>query len=133
MRRVYLDNNATTRPDDAVTDAVVEALRDLWANPSSVHRFGQQVRQRAELARHAVAELLHASPRESIFTSGETESNHLALHGMAPDVLITTPIEHSAIREPAEAMAQRGVTVARLRIDGDGVVDLAHLDGLLAE
>jgi len=133
MRRIYLDNNATTRPDDRVTDAVLHAHRELWANPSSVHRFGQQVRQRLELARRSVADLLHAQPREIIFTSGGTESNNLALRGVAPDVLITTRVEHSAVTAPAQAMQREGVTVRHVEVDARGLINIDHLDALLDE
>ena len=105
MSWVYLDNNATTQPSPAVRDVVARAQEELWANPSSMHRFGQQVRQGVELARASVAKLLHAKEREILFTSGGTEANNLALRGVlssgdanAPAVLITSTIEHSAIQ-----------------------------------
>lgn len=133
MDTIYLDNNATTRPAPEVVSVMDEALRELWANPSSVHRFGQRVRQRMELARADVAALIGARPRDLIFTSGGTESNNLALSGLSPDVLITTPIEHAAVREPAEAMEQRGTRVVWLAVDGDGVVSPEVLRGALAD
>lgn len=137
MRWIYLDNNATTRPDDRVAAVVDEAMRQLWANPSSVHRFGQQVRRRIELARQSTAELVAARPRDLLLTSGGTESNNLALRGLlegAPKpVLITTRIEHSSVRQPAEALRQRGVTVAWIDAGRDGTIKLDHLDALLDE
>lgn len=142
MDWIYLDNNATTRPAPAVVDAVREACESLWANPSSVHRLGQTVRQRVELARAAVASLIGARDREIIFTSGGTESNNLALRGIlevtaSPDaptpLLITTRIEHSAIREPAAVLERAGVEVAYLKITRDGVIDIADLQRLLHE
>ncbi len=146
MELIYLDNNATTRPDDAVAAAMDDANRALWANPSSVHRFGQMVRQRLELARAAAAELVGARPRELVFTSGGTEANNLAIRGLlgptlgsaTPGVLITTPVEHAAVREPAEAYEARGGAVVRLAVDHDGrigpqqvadAVASAHEDG----
>lgn len=140
MEWIYLDNNATTRPADEVTAAVTEAMQEHWANPSSVHRLGQQVRQRLELARQSVAQLLGTETRELIFTSGGTESNNLAirgtlessLRGEAVGVLVTTPVEHSAVREPAEAWAQQGGAVEELPVDGAGVVRIDALDELLA-
>lgn len=133
MDTIYLDNNATTRPAPEVVAVMDEALRELWANPSSVHRFGQRVRQRMELARADVAALIGARPRDLILTSGGTESNNLALGGLSPDVLITTPIEHAAIQEPVEAMEQGGTRVVRLAVDGDGVADPAVLGEALAD
>ncbi len=117
MDWIYLDNNATTAPAPEVVDAMTQALRSRWANPSSVHRLGQQVRQEMELARASVAQLIGVKPRTLVFTSGGTEANNLALLGTRPRVLLTTAVEHSAIREPADAMAQalpEGVRVVRL-------------------
>jgi len=136
MDWVYLDNNATTRPLPEVAQAVDQATRELWANPSSVHRMGQQVRQRIELARQSVAELIGAKPRELIFTSGGTESDNLALFGTAPAselMLITTKVEHAAVREPAERIEKEGGAVVYAGVDLNGSVDLASLAALLDE
>ncbi|MDX2116088.1 MAG: aminotransferase class V-fold PLP-dependent enzyme [Planctomycetota bacterium] len=133
----YLDNNATTRPDPAVVDAVLEALRDQWHNPSSVHRPGQAARHRVELARESVARLLGADPAELVFTSGATESIDLAIRGVlaaAPATrrtIITTPIEHEAVRDLAASLAAEGVTVRALPLLEGGVVDADALDALL--
>jgi len=134
MDRIYLDNNATTRPDDAVAAAVDAAQRTLWANPSSVHRFGQEVRQRVELARRDVSELIGAPARGVVFTSGGTEANNLALHGVLDGggTLITTAIEHAAVREPAEALVKAGVRVVELPLGPGGVVDPDDLSAALA-
>ena len=144
MATIYLDNNATTQPAPPVVAAVHEVNESLWANPSSVHRFGQMVRQRVELARGSVAKLIGAKEREILFTSGGTESNNLALRGtllarapgapVASDrVLLTTKVEHAAIREPAAALAEAGVRVEYLPIDRDGWVDPAVLAAALEE
>lgn len=126
MEWIYLDNNATTRPPPEVRAAMAEVHESLWANPSSVHRFGQMARQRVELARASVARLIGARPRQVLFTSGGTESNNLALRGAlgsaGRDVLITTRIEHSAVREPCELLAERGATARHLPLDADGRV-----------
>ncbi len=131
MSRVYLDNNATTQPLPEVSAAVAEAMAELWANPSSVHRFGQTVRQRLELARQSVAGLIGCRPRELVFTSGGTEANNLAIHGSGARLLITTPIEHSAVREPADEFEKRGGEVVRLGVDRQGLIDAAELAGAL--
>src|SRR5690606_4920477 len=118
----------------------------------SVHRFGQQVRQRIELARQSVAELIGARPRDLVFTSGGTEADNLAIRGVLepaldeggtttveharaspPPALITTPVEHSAVREPAEWVAGRGGAVVALGVDDQGLIDLAELAAALAE
>jgi len=139
MQWVYLDNNATTKPAPEVTAALTEALEQYWANPSSVHRLGQQARQRVELARQSVAALIGAEPRDLLLTSGGTDSNNLAVRGLldaslhsdAPGVLVTTPVEHSAVREPAEAFEQRGGIVEQLAVDNAGRIDPATLDNVL--
>ena len=145
MEWIYLDNNATTQPAAQVVDAMHEVLAEGWANPSSVHRFGQMVRQRVELARLSVARLINCRDRTIVFTAGGTESNNLALRGVllrtggkgdsgtTSTALITTRLEHSAIREPAEALAEQGVHVAYVPIDADGIVHAEALIATLAE
>jgi len=136
MDWTYLDNNATTQPATEVADAVDDATRELWANPSSVHRMGQQVRQRVELARQSVAELIGAELRELVLTSGGTESDNLAIFGVAPLdqlTLITTKVEHAAVRESAERIAKGGGTVAYAQVDRAGRLVIASLQALLAE
>lgn len=140
MRTIYLDNNATTRPLPSVVEAVHEALTDLWANPSSIHRAGQRVRQRMELARESVAQLIEASPREIIFTSGGTESTNLAIVGSlhaqpapARRVVVTDRLEHSATRDLASSLAERGVEIIWLPLDDRGRVDALALEQLLTQ
>ena len=81
MNTIYLDNNATTKPADEVVQAMLLALREQWANPSSVHRKGQSVRQKLELARESVCRLIGCRDRELVFTSGGTEGANLAIVG----------------------------------------------------
>jgi cysteine desulfurase len=147
MDLIYLDHNATTRPSPEVAAAVAEATQQLWANPSSVHRFGQQVRQRLELARAATARLIGAKPREVVFTSGGTEAAGLALGGLvaalpeaSPDggsssgvTLLTTRAEHAAVREWAEAWERRGGRVIWLPLAQGGAVDPAGLREALGQ
>jgi len=147
MQWIYLDNNATTAPEPEVTAAMQEAHEALWANPSSVHRFGQMVRHRVELARASVAKLLNCRDRELVFTSGGTEANNLALAGVlrqaeagsgaspdgepVPRVLITSPIEHSAVREPAEALQREGIQEVHTPLDASGRMDPAGFEATL--
>lgn len=138
MTGIYLDNNATTRPLDAVNDAVAQAMGDLWANPSSVHRAGQQVRGAIELARSQVGKLIGCREREVIFTSGATESNNLALRGIMSlrgdrNVIITTAIEHAAVREPCERFERDGLTVVHLPVGPSGLVGVDDLRAALGE
>jgi cysteine desulfurase len=128
---IYLDNNATTRPLDPVVRAMHDALTNCWHNPSSVHRAGQAARQKVELARRAVADLIGAKPLEVVFTSGGTESIDMAIRGAlyaAPKsrrAIVTSPIEHSAIKKLVKTLETRGEAEIRwLPVDHSGVVNL---------
>lgn len=134
--QAYLDNNATTRPDQPVIDAIVEMSAEQWGNPSSVHRFGQAARHRVELAREQVCELIGAKPPQLIFTSGATESNNLAIDGLLAarptrKTLITNQLEHSAVREPCERLSNLGYNVIQVPTNIDGLIDPADLQNLL--
>jgi cysteine desulfurase len=138
---IDLDHNATTRPSAAVTDAVVRGLREVWHNPSSVHRAGQAARAAVELARRSAANLIGALPREIVFTSGGTEAIHLAVRGTLesqpasdyPPTLITTRTEHSAVRELADELVRTGrARVVWAEIDRNGVVDVAAFESACA-
>ncbi len=135
--QAYLDNNATTQPAPEVIDAVTTALREDWGNPSSLHRVGQRARNRIDLAREQVCKLLNCATKELIFTSGATEANNLALHGIlaarAPrKTIITTRLEHSAVRQPAQHLAEHGHNVIWLPVSIDGLVDIGALEANLA-
>lgn len=135
----YLDNNATTRPAPEVIEAMHQALQDDWANPSSIHRLGQQARNRVELAREQVCRLIHCKPRDLIFTSGATEANNLAIRGLLaarPNrrTILTTALEHSAVREPCNHLEEvESYRVIRLPVSRDGVVEPNALEEALNE
>ena len=141
MPTIYLDNNATTRPAPQVIEAMHECLSELWANPSSIHRAGQAVRRRIDLARQCTAQMVGCSERDLIFTSGGTEAANLAILGSlrvfsAPThnhkrVFVTTRIEHSAVRETAKRLAEDGCETVWLPNDDDGVIDLNALEDLV--
>ena len=128
FRRVYLDNSATTPIDKEVFEAMIPFLTDKFGNASSIHFFGQEARSAVDKARHTVAELINARPNEIVFTSGGTESNNLAIRGLieANDKygrhIITTDIEHSAVKEVCEDLAKRGFEVTYLPVYEDGIV-----------
>ena len=143
MDRIYLDSNATTEPAPEVVDAVARAMRDTWANPSSVHRAGGEAKRVVELARESVARLVGCQERELVFTSGGTEGANLAIRGTlehlattdpARRVLVTTRFEHSAVRELAQRLEQRGTEVVWLAgaPHAPGTPDLDALEALLA-
>lgn len=135
---IYLDNNATTRPLAEVVEAMLPFLQDEYANPSSVHRFGQQVRHRMECAREQVASLLHASTKELIFTSGGTESINLAIRGgvaarPGKKRILTTAVEHSAVLRVVEDLASAGYVIDYVGVDGEGRIDEAEWAAKLTE
>ena len=135
---IYLDNNATTRPLPEVVEAMLPVLTEMYANPSSVHRFGQSVRHRVECAREQVARLMGASAREIVFTSGGTESINLAIRGalhMHADRrhIVTTAVEHSAVVRVVGQLETEGYTVDYVGVDREGRLDEDEWDSKLTE
>ncbi|MEM8756310.1 MAG: cysteine desulfurase family protein [Planctomycetota bacterium] len=136
---LYFDNNATTRPLPAVAAAMDTAARTLWANPSSVHRPGQDVRHAVELARSQAARLINARPRELVMTSGGTESIELAIRGVlaarpggVPQSIVTSAVEHAAVRDLLETLGS-SVEIRLAPLLPGGVIDAAGLGGLIDE
>ena len=130
---IYLDNNATTRVDPAVVEEMVPFLTDLYGNPSSGYRFGQQVAKALEHARERVAGLLGCEPGEVLFTSCGTESTNAAIHSallMDRDRqhIVTTRVEHSATLKTCELLAKRGIEITWLGVDAQGQVDVRELE-----
>ncbi len=129
MRRVYLDNNATT----ALAPEVFEAMKRYWledyGNASSIHWFGQQAKAAVETARERVAKLINARPNEIVFTSGGTESDNAAVMGIVEAArseskhVVSTAIEHHAVLYTLKALEKRGVRVTYVRVGPSGVVD----------
>lgn len=137
MQVIYLDNNATTRPDPTVVDAMRPYLTDWYGNPSSVHRFGQRARAAVDKARSQVAALLGCADNELVFTGGGTESINAAIRGIAAlrstrRVIVTTPVEHSATRELCQQMAREGWRIEEIPVDSLGRLDLDRLQTVVA-
>jgi cysteine desulfurase len=134
--RIYLDHNATTPVRDEVAAAVLRVLRDVTGNPSSAHAEGAAARAEVERARERVAALVGAKPGEVVFTSGATESNNLALHGVARGSakrhLVTSTAEHPSVEEPLAALESEGFRVTRVPVDADGFVDPAAIAAAIA-
>jgi cysteine desulfurase len=128
LRRVYLDNSATTPADRRVVEAMLPYLTEKYGNASSVHFFGQEARAAVDRARREVAALINARPNEMVFLSGGTEANNLAIRGVAEAFeaqgrhLITSQIEHSSVRGICDALEKRGWEVTRLPVYEDGIV-----------
>ena len=130
---IYLDNNATTQIDPAVVEEMLPFLTKWYGNPSSGYQFAAQVRRAIEQARERLAALLGCRSSEIMFTSGGTESNNAALNSALQfeprgKHLVTSAVEHSAIRRYCEELAKRGCEVTFLSVDRDGNVDLAELE-----
>ena len=110
LRRVYLDNSATTPADTRVVEAMLPYLTEKYGNASSVHFFGQEARAAVDRARREVAALINARPNEIVFLSGGTEANNLAIRGVAEAFeergrhIITSQIEHSSVRGICDAL-----------------------------
>ena len=128
MARIYLDNNASTpiRPD--VFEAMKPYFLEQYGNASSVHAYGQEARGAVEEARAQVAALIKATAGEIVFTSGGTESDNLAVIGAARALrgkgrhVVTTAIEHDAVRQAADLLEQEGFEVTRVAPAADGRV-----------
>lgn len=141
VRRIYLDNAATTPVDPAVVEAMLRCLGPdgCYANPASAHAAGAQARRQVEAARRQVAVRIGADAEEILFTSGATESNNLALQGAArargharPHVL-TTRIEHGSVLETAAALARAGADVGYLSCDADGRIAVEDVAAAITE
>ncbi|MBM3189534.1 MAG: aminotransferase class V-fold PLP-dependent enzyme, partial [Chloroflexi bacterium] len=129
-RTVYLDHAATTAVDSRVVEAMLPYLTEGYGNPSSLYRQGARAHQALDAARETVAELLNARPQEILFTSCGTESDNLALRGVAlasrgrGNHIITTPIEHHAVGHTCDQLAERfGFQVTTVPVDEYGMVD----------
>jgi len=129
---VYLDNAATTPVAPQVLEAMLPHLGGGRGNPSSLHSPGAAAREAVEDARESAAALLGASPREIVFTGGGTESDNLAMLGLAraapPEKrhVVVSRVEHAAIREAARRLEAEGFEVTRVGVDADGLVDAAE-------
>ncbi len=133
MKPIYLDYNATTPIAHEVADAMTPYLYEHFGNPSSTHPFGVEAKKAVEAARAQTAELLCCQPHQITFTSGGTESNNMALMGVAyarqaeGNHIITTAIEHPAIVEVCAWLETQGFRITILPVDGLGQVDPADL------
>ena len=125
MRRVYLDNNATTPLLPEVFEAMRPYFGERFGNASSIHHHGQETRAAVESARESVAELLGCRASEIVFTSGGTESDNLAIAGLvvAGDHVITSSIEHHAVLHACKHLEEIGCEVTFVPVDGRGLVD----------
>jgi cysteine desulfurase len=126
---IYLDNNATTQLDPAVVEEMLPFLTKFYGNPSAGYQFGGQVRQAIDRARERLAALLDCEAGEVVFTSCGTESNNAAINAALQfdprgKHIVTSAVEHSAVRRHCQELEKRGCEVTFLGVDGHGNVDL---------
>jgi cysteine desulfurase len=134
-RRVYMDHQAGKPVDPRAAEDMLPYTKSLYGNPSSLHTFGQEARKALEEARARVAELINAEKRESIiFTSGATESNNLAIKGVANrnkdrgTKIVTSNIEHMSVVNPCKFMTAKGFEAVFIPVDKYGFLDLERLE-----
>ncbi|MFN0138830.1 MAG: cysteine desulfurase family protein [Pyrinomonadaceae bacterium] len=138
FRRVYLDNSATTPVAPEVVEAMLPYLTEKFGNASSIHFFGQEARAAIDRARHQVAGLVNARPNEIIFTSGGTEADNFAILGLAesrtsPGHIITSSIEHSAVKASCAELEKRGFAITYLPVYEDGIVRIEDVEAAVTD
>ena len=129
-----MDHSATTPVAAEVLEAMLPYFSQRFGNASSLHGFGREAKEALEESRQRVARLLNAHPREIVFTSGGTESDNLALRGIAYKNrnsgrhIITSQIEHPAILETCRSLEQEGFSVTYLPVNREGLIELSELE-----
>jgi cysteine desulfurase len=137
MKRIYMDHSATTPLDPQVLEAMLPYFSEKFGNASSLHSYGLEAKEALEDAREKVAALLGAKAEEIIFTSGGTESDNLALKGIAyknrnkGKHIITTGFEHPAILETCRQLEKEGFAVTYLPVTAEGMVEPAALEAAI--
>ena len=133
MKQIYMDHGATTPVDPLVVDAMLPYFTETFGNASSLHSFGQEANSALEQSRQQVAASIGAKPEEIIFTSGGTESDNLAIKGIAyrnsgkGKHIITSTIEHPAILNTCAYLEKEGFDVTYVPVDSDGIIDMDEL------
>ncbi len=139
LRRVYLDNSATTPIDPRVVESMMPFLTEKFGNPSSIHFYGQEARGAVDKARHQVASLINAKPNQITFTSGGTEANNLAIRGLCEQNekhgkhIITSQIEHPAVTNVCEDLEKQGYEITYLPVYKNGIVRAIDVDNAIRE
>lgn len=139
MRRVYFDHSATTPVDGEVANLMMEYMTGKFGNPGSIHYFGREALKSVNEARKSVADLLGAETNEIFFTSGGTESDNMALKGVAfanrkkGNHIITTAIEHHAILHTCEYLEKQGFTVTYLPVDENAMVSVEDVKNAITD
>lgn len=135
----YLDYSATTPVSEEVLESFCEVSRKYIGNPNSLHRLGTEANEMINKATNQIAKLLNVKPTEIIYTSGSSESNNLAIKGIAQKYknrgnhIITTPFEHSSINGPLNYLSDNGFEVDIVKLDENGLVDIENLKSLIKD
>jgi cysteine desulfurase len=132
LRKVYLDNSATTIVNDEVIKEIETYFSNIYGNASSIHSFGRQAKEALNMSRKTIASLLNANVDEIFFTGCGTESDNIAIFGIlnAQDFkghIITTKIEHHAVLYSCQYLEKNGYSVTYLDVDKEGVISLDDL------
>lgn len=137
--RVYLDNNATTKMDNEVFEAMIPYLTEYYGNASSLHLFGKETNKAMNESRETIAKYLGAEPSEIIFTASGSESDNLAIRGIARAYknrgkhIIASPIEHPAIKNTLKDLEDEGYEVTILHVDKNGMLDVEELKNAIKD
>ncbi|UCC73560.1 MAG: IscS subfamily cysteine desulfurase [Gemmatimonadota bacterium] len=138
-RHVYLDHNATTPVDPEVLEAMLPFLENQYGNPSSIHLRGVEARDAVEAARRTIAQALNCTARRIVFTGGGSESDNLAIKGVAfarreaGNQIITSTVEHPAVLRTCESLQESGFEITYLDVDRHGMVDPTLLAGAITD
>ena len=137
--RVYLDNNATTKMDNEVFEAMVPYLTEYYGNASSLHLFGKETNKAMNESRETIAKHLGVEPNEIIFTASGSESDNLAIRGIARAYknrgkhIIASPIEHPAIKNTLKDLEDEGYEITILHVDKNGVLNIEELKNAIKD
>jgi len=135
----YLDYSATTPVNDEVLDSFNKVCKNYIGNPNSLHKLGIEANEMINKATNQIAEILNVKTNEIIYTSGSSESNNLAIKGIAMKYknrgnhIITTPLEHSSINGPLNYLMDNGFEVDFVELDKNGIVDIENLKSLIKD
>lgn len=139
MKRIYLDNAATTAVDEAVLAEMLPYFTEKYGNPSSIYEEGREAKRGVEAARLQLAQAINADPKEIYFTAGGSESDNWAIKGVAlknrkkGNHIITTEIEHHAVLHTCEYLEKEGFEVTYLPVDKDGLISLDDLKNAIKD
>lgn len=138
MRKVYLDNAATTQIDPEVVEAMIPVLQSNYGNPSSIHSFGRETKALIETSRRKIAKFINAEAAEIIFTSGGTEADNMIVNAAVCEMgvkhIVSTCIEHHAIGHTLEKVQKiHNTKITLLDLDDTGCIDLNQLEDVLSK